>query len=170
MANNNYLVHHGIDGQKWGRRNGPPYPLKKWMRSSAERRAVRAKVRTEKKQKKREESEIKKQKKREESEIKKQKKAAAEEAFDRVKYYEKLKKRDISKLTDDELKTMIDRLTVEKTYYGLLKDLTPEKKQKAESWVSKAAKDAGTNIIKEVGTGAGKGLSSNIEKMLNELY
>lgn len=25
----NYLVHHGIDGQKWGVRNGPPYPLSK---------------------------------------------------------------------------------------------------------------------------------------------
>lgn len=22
-----YLEHHGIEGQKWGRRNGPPYPL-----------------------------------------------------------------------------------------------------------------------------------------------
>ena len=22
-----YLVHHGIKGQKWGKRNGPPYPL-----------------------------------------------------------------------------------------------------------------------------------------------
>lgn len=22
-----YLVHHGIQGQKWGERNGPPYPL-----------------------------------------------------------------------------------------------------------------------------------------------
>lgn len=21
------LIHHGIDGQKWGKRNGPPYPL-----------------------------------------------------------------------------------------------------------------------------------------------
>ena len=25
--NENYLAHHGIDGQKWGQRNGPPYPL-----------------------------------------------------------------------------------------------------------------------------------------------
>lgn len=24
---NNYFYHHGIDGQKWGKRNGPPYPL-----------------------------------------------------------------------------------------------------------------------------------------------
>lgn len=24
----NYLMHHGILGQKWGHRNGPPYPLK----------------------------------------------------------------------------------------------------------------------------------------------
>ena len=23
----NYLSHHGIKGQKWGKRNGPPYPL-----------------------------------------------------------------------------------------------------------------------------------------------
>lgn len=23
----NYLIHHGIQGQKWGVRNGPPYPL-----------------------------------------------------------------------------------------------------------------------------------------------
>lgn len=26
-----YISHHGIDGQKWGVRNGPPYPLKKSM-------------------------------------------------------------------------------------------------------------------------------------------
>lgn len=25
----NFLAHHGIDGQKWGVRNGPPYPLSK---------------------------------------------------------------------------------------------------------------------------------------------
>lgn len=24
----NYLMHHGIKGQKWGVRNGPPYPIK----------------------------------------------------------------------------------------------------------------------------------------------
>ena len=23
----NYLAHHGVAGQKWGQRHGPPYPL-----------------------------------------------------------------------------------------------------------------------------------------------
>jgi len=35
---NNYLVHHGIQGQKWGERNGPPYPLDYEAHSSREKR------------------------------------------------------------------------------------------------------------------------------------
>ena len=27
FCDSNYLSHHGIKGQKWGKRNGPPYPL-----------------------------------------------------------------------------------------------------------------------------------------------
>ncbi len=34
-----YLYHHGILGQKWGRRNGPPYPLGESDHSASERRA-----------------------------------------------------------------------------------------------------------------------------------
>lgn len=29
MDTNNYLQHHGVNGQKWGKQNGPPYPLDK---------------------------------------------------------------------------------------------------------------------------------------------
>jgi len=36
--NTKYLVHHGIDGQKWGQRNGPPYPLDYDDHSAAEKR------------------------------------------------------------------------------------------------------------------------------------
>ena len=32
------LIHHGIEGQKWGQRNGPPYPLDGSKKSSAERK------------------------------------------------------------------------------------------------------------------------------------
>ena len=35
------LEHHGIDGQKWGVRNGPPYPLSEGQHSAAEKRAMR---------------------------------------------------------------------------------------------------------------------------------
>lgn len=35
----NYLKHHGILGQKWGKRNGPPYPLGAGDHSAAEKKA-----------------------------------------------------------------------------------------------------------------------------------
>ena len=37
---NDYLSHHGIQGQKWGKKNGPPYPLSAGAHSSAEKKAM----------------------------------------------------------------------------------------------------------------------------------
>ena len=34
-----YLTHHGIRGQKWGKRNGPPYPLDDSDHSASEKKA-----------------------------------------------------------------------------------------------------------------------------------
>lgn len=34
-----YLQHYGIPGQKWGKRNGPPYPLSEGNRSLSEKKA-----------------------------------------------------------------------------------------------------------------------------------
>jgi len=36
-----YLAHHGILGQKWGKRNGPPYPLKGGSYTPTERKAIK---------------------------------------------------------------------------------------------------------------------------------
>ena len=33
-----YLAHHGIRGQKWGVRNGPPYPLGEKDHSASEKK------------------------------------------------------------------------------------------------------------------------------------
>ena len=38
VVSDNYLAHHGILGQKWGQRNGPPYPLDANAHSAAEKR------------------------------------------------------------------------------------------------------------------------------------
>jgi hypothetical protein len=40
LHDNNYLAHHGILGQKWGKRNGPPYPLKGGSYSRSEEKAI----------------------------------------------------------------------------------------------------------------------------------
>ncbi len=60
MYPENYLAHHGIDGQKWGQRNGPPYPL---LRNAAGQLRAKAqakrKARTEAKAKKAAEEKIK---------------------------------------------------------------------------------------------------------------
>lgn len=37
-----YLEHHGILGQKWGKRNGPPYPLGGGSYSKSEEKAIKA--------------------------------------------------------------------------------------------------------------------------------
>ena len=58
--NENYLAHHGIDGQKWGQRNGPPYPL---LRNAAGQLKAKAqakrKAQTEAKAKKAAEEKVK---------------------------------------------------------------------------------------------------------------
>lgn len=38
-----YLKHHGIEGQKWGEQNGPPYPLDKSESLRIKRRGARQK-------------------------------------------------------------------------------------------------------------------------------
>lgn len=34
------IYHHGILGQRWGKKNGPPYPLSSTQKSSAEKKAM----------------------------------------------------------------------------------------------------------------------------------
>lgn len=36
QSHDNYLMHHGVKGMHWGKRNGPPYPLKSFYKSPQE--------------------------------------------------------------------------------------------------------------------------------------
>ena len=42
-----FLVHHGIKGQKWGVRNGPPYPISPGDHSSSEKKAMSNQAKSE---------------------------------------------------------------------------------------------------------------------------
>lgn len=75
--NTNELYHHGILGQRWGHKNGPPYPLDSSDHSPEEKKAMRKAARAERsaarKQKKQVKHEIKAQKKAEKAEAERQK-------------------------------------------------------------------------------------------------
>ena len=47
----NYLAHHGIQGQKWGIKNGPPYPLDSSSKSSSEKKQSKEKFHLSNRQK-----------------------------------------------------------------------------------------------------------------------
>ena len=103
LFSDTYLEHHGILGMKWGKQNGPPYPLADGRKSAAEKRQER---RAEKKLAK--------------AQAKAQKKASYDEAVKAAKAAEKelaLQSGDAKRvaaikdqLTNDELEAAIQRI------------------------------------------------------------
>lgn len=111
--NNTELYHHGIDGQRWGIKHGPPYPLSRKESRAIKKREKMRKKNLEKMQK-----------------IRRESRAATKERHTSYKKAGKAAK----KMTNADLNATIERLQREETYRRLV---SREKEEKA---ATKAAK------------------------------
>lgn len=133
-----YLVHHGVDGQQWGVRNGPPYPLsrgrgvsKKKKKSPSILQKAVAKHKAKKAEKERNEKAA----------------AAAKHAEDRQKAIDSGSASDILKfkgeITPDEMQNAINRIQKEQKLEELRKTESRSVEQRMDD-VNKRAKNIST--------------------------
>lgn len=123
------IYHHGIDGQRWGVQNGPPYPLKPAVSSAVKQGKSREEIQAAKRRSKtlkkaravraknlKEKAKVKAQ---EEKEKEKSERDAKKQEEKRLKQTESAKKNPSSAfknrelLTTDELKELADRFAAE---------------------------------------------------------
>lgn len=121
---NNELKHYGILGMKWGVRRSPAQLGHKPSSSSksSPNRNGPSKI----------------------SRPKKLKKASSK--------VEAPKKKTISKMSEEELNKMIDRMRLEKTYKQLISELNPKKVSKGKQFVLRVLEKSGENIATQLAT------------------
>ncbi len=141
----NYLAHHGILGQKWGHKNGPPYPLdadkhsanekkKGWMQSlrdkSEAKKAAKKKQAALEKARKTKEANKKKQQLKEEYEAKKKKVLESGKPSEVYKYQ--------GAMSNEELRRALDRIDMERRLSDMANKETKTGHQKIADLMSKA--------------------------------
>lgn len=96
----------------------------------------------------------------------------------RYKSRMKQSKKDIRRMSDDEIKSAMDRLTLEKQYKEMIRDskkLDNQNKSAGRQWLEEvtrdssksAAKEIGTQILKSAGTAGGNAALKKILKKQN---
>lgn len=141
------LYHHGISGQKWGQRNGPPYPL-----SRAKSKKVKESGSIVSKAKKKINSIKKAHAKR---------KAAAHEKEKEKALKKSNRKPDPKNFSNEELREMNSRMQLEIDFNNKWNTLNPRKVGLGEKFVKSVAKDV-------VLPGARKATSGMVEYFLGE--
>ena len=135
----NYLAHHGILGQKWGKRNGPPYPLSEGDHSAAEKKAGY-------KQSLSGGESISKKAKTAKNVLKSDSGSRSSKAL------KEARRKDIDEMTTQELRETNARLREEKSYQELTRGSTAEGKR----FVKELSKNIAAGIITGIAIEAGK--------------
>ena len=129
------LYHHGIMGMKWGRQNGPPYPLDR-----AVSKAVKAQAKADRYQKradlKAEKAELKQQRKINRAErfyysvpgqiyfngLKRSKWDTKQMSYEEIKKRNQSPERSLSDYSDDEIRSAINRIKLENDYFRVVNE------------------------------------------------
>lgn len=169
MVNDLYLQHHQIKGAKWGKRNGPPYPLSKEI-STGKRLKTRGTAVAKYKAKVAKKAQMKAVKASEKQQkIEAQKQAQTEKTKNKI-----LKSRSIAKVyknadlfSDQELEKIKNRFTLENDIKKLRDSAFI---QKGRSYVDKIGMTADgldriANTIEK-----GSKTYNNVAKVMNSLY
>ncbi len=135
----NSAWHHGVSGQKWGVRNGPPYPVQSGTKATfAKSKMTKSTLANFKKQHKAVSSE--------------ERKRLVESRMPRP-----LHQLAVSRLTDEQLKARVERLELEKKYKNLLRESRgggsgkeTEKKNKGEQQTKSGLSKFGELLVSEL--------------------
>ena len=79
----------------------------------------------------------------------------------------KPKKKTLSEMSDDELRSKLNRLQMEKQYKDLVSTLNPRQESKAKTFVKKVLERSGENIATQTATYV---MGKEINKVLGKIY
>lgn len=136
----NYLSHHGILGQKWGRKSGPPYPLKPSDHSASEKKAGWKKSLEREGQNKLNVNSTAKNK------------IVRSSGSRNTETMKRARQEDIDKLSTKELKEYNERLNAEKQFA----ELTKGNVSSGKKWAQKLLVGAATSVVTPILVSVGK--------------
>lgn len=153
------LYHHGIKGMKWGIRRTP---AQLGHDTSSKKRKSGGAIDVVKSTAKKAGKAIG-----DRYTANKQKKAAEKEREKQIESQKQRRKKPLSEMTDDELKSELARLELEKRYKDTLSSLEPKKVNKGKTFVSQVLENSAKNVATQFATYA---LGTAVNKMFEDVF